>query len=123
MFSTFTRWLLQRLPRTGLFLTLWLMAALAVIALQSPPAALAQDSGGEVTVVKDRWVVQFPGLIAFDLTAQSQQQIVEVRLRYRTVGNRVWSYAYPAFEPGQRVTATFNLSAVGGDVLPLDAQI
>ena len=123
MFSTFTRWLLQRLPRTGLFLTRWLMAALAVIALQSPPAALAQDSGGEVTVVKDRWVVQFPGLIAFDLTAQSQQQIVEVRLRYRTVGNRVWSYAYPAFEPGQRVTATFNLSAVGGDVLPLDAQI
>ncbi len=123
MFSTFTCWLLQRLPRTGLFLTLWLMAALAVIALQSPPAALAQDSGGEVTVVKDRWVVQFPGLIAFDLTAQSQQQIVEVRLRYRTVGNRVWSYAYPAFEPGRRVTATFNLSAVGGDVLPLDAQL
>ena len=123
MFSTFTRCLLQRLPRTGLFLTRWLMAALAVIALQSPPAALAQDSGGEVTVVKDRWVVQFPGLIAFDLTAQSQQQIVEVRLRYRTVGNRVWSYAYPAFEPGQRVTATFNLSAVGGDVLPLDAQL
>ena len=123
MFSTFTRCLLQRLPRTGLFLTRWLMAALAVIALQSPPAALAQDSGGEVTVVKDRWVVQFPGLIAFDLTAQSQQQIVEVRLRYRMVGNRVWSYAYPAFEPGQRVTATFNLSAVGGDVLPLDAQL
>ena len=123
MFSTFTRWLLQRLPRTGLFLTLGLVAALAVIALQSPPEALAQDSGGEVTVVKDRWVVQFPGLIAFDLTAQSQQRIVEVRLRYRTVGNRVWSYAYPAFEPGQRVTATFNLSAVGGNVLPLDAQL
>ena len=123
MFSTFTRWLLQRLPRTGLFLTLGLVAALAVIALQSPPEALAQDSGGEVTVVKDRWVVRFPGLIAFDLTAQSQQRIVEVRLRYRTVGNRVWSYAYPAFESGQRVTATFNLSAVGGDFLPLGAQL
>lgn len=123
MFSTFTRWLLQRLPRTGLFLTLGLMAVLAVIALQSPPAALAQDSGGEVTVVKDRWVVRFPGLIVFDLTAQSQQRIVEVRLRYRTVGNRVWSYAYPAFESGQRVTATFNLSAVGGDFLPLGAQL
>ncbi len=121
MFSTFTRWFLQRLPRTGLFLGL--VAALAVIALQSPPAALAQDSGGGVTVVKDRWVVQFPGLIAFDLTAQSQQRIVEVRLRYRTVGNRVWSYAYPAFESGQRVTATFNLSAVGGDFLPLGAQL
>ena len=123
MFSTFTRWLLQRLPRTGLFLTLGLVAALAVIALQSPPEALAQDSGGEVTVVKDRWVVRFPGLIAFDLTAQSQQRIVEVRLRYRTVGNRVWSYAYPAFESGQRVTATFNLSAVGGDFLPLGTQL
>ena len=85
MFSTFTRWFFQRLPRIGLFLTVGFVAALAVIALQSPPAALAQDSGGEVTVVKDRWVVQFPGLIVFDLTAQSQQQIVEVRLRYRTV--------------------------------------
>ena len=123
MFSTFTRWFLQRLPRTGLFLTLGLMAALAVIALQSPPAALAQASDGEVTVVKDRWVVQFPGLIVFDLTAQSQRQIVEVRLRYRTVGGRVWSYAYPGFEPGQRVTATFNLGAVGGDFLPLGAQL
>ncbi|MCH8820598.1 MAG: hypothetical protein IIB03_09815 [Acidobacteria bacterium] len=46
-----------------------------------------------------------------------------MRLRYRTVGNRVWSYAYPAFESGQRVTATFNLSAVGGDFLPLGAQL
>ena len=68
----------------GLFLpcqslVIGLVAALAVIALQLPPAALAQASDGEVTVVKDRWVVQFPGLIVFDLTAQSQQQIVEVR--------------------------------------------
>ena len=48
MFSTFTRWFLQRLPRTGLFLpcrslAIGLVAALAVIALQFPPAALAQD--------------------------------------------------------------------------------
>jgi hypothetical protein len=100
-----------------------LVAGLSVIVLQSPSAALAQTSGGEITVVEDRWTIRFPGLIVFDLTAQSQQQIVEVRLRFRTLGNRVWSYGYPGFEPGQRVTATFNLSAVGGDFLPLGAQL
>ena len=107
----------------GLYLMVGLMAGLAVIALQSPSVALAQAPGGEVIVVQDLWEVRFPGLIVFDLTAQSPKQIVEVRLRFRTLGNRIWSYGYPDFEPGQRVTTTFNLTATGGDFLPLDAQL
>ena len=107
----------------GLYLMVGLMAGLAVIALQSPSVALAQAPGGEVIVVQDLWEVRFPGLIVFDLTAQSPKQIVEVRLRFRTLGNRIWSYGYPDFEPGQRVTTTFNLTATAGDFLPLDAQL
>ena len=123
MLSTSTHRFLPRLSRTVLSLTVGIVVALAVIALQFPLAALAQAPNEKVTVVKDRWAVQFPGLIVFDLTAQSQQQIIEVQLRYHTVGSRVWSYAYPAFEPGQRVDATFNLGAVGGNFLPLGAQL
>ena len=61
----------------GLYLMVGLMAGLAVIALQSPSVALAQAPGGEVIVVQDLWEVRFPGLIVFDLTAQSPKQIVE----------------------------------------------
>ena len=121
--STFTRRFFQRPLQMGLSLMVGLVTALAVIALQFSPLPLAHASDGEVTVVNDRWTIRFPGLIVFDLTAQSPQQIVEVRLRFRTEGNRVWSYGYPGFEPGQRVTATFNLSAAGGDFLPLGAQL
>ena len=123
LFSTFTRRFFQRPLWMGLYLMVGLMAGLAVIALQSPSVALAQAPGGEVIVVQDLWEVRFPGLIVFDLTAQSPKQIVEVRLRFRTLGNRIWSYGYPDFEPGQRVTTTFNLTATGGDFLPLDAQL
>ena len=123
LLSMFTRRFFQRPSRPGLSLMVGLVAGLTLIALQFSPPTLVHSSGGEITVVKDRWVVQFPGLIVFDLTAQSQQQIVEVRLRYRTVGNRVWSYAYPGFEPGQRVTATFNLGVGGRDFLPIGTEL
>ena len=52
MLSACIRRLLQRLSRTGLFLMVGLVAALAVVALQFPPAALAQAPDGAVTVVK-----------------------------------------------------------------------
>ena len=125
MFSTAAKSRLMRPPRcpwrpssltgllVGLMLTLSLLAA-------SPPA---QASGHGITVVTDRWAIQFPGHVSFDLTAQALQQIVEVRLLYRTTQSRTWAYAYPEFQPGRQVTTSFNLNTSGANFLPLGTKL
>ena len=73
----------------------------------------AQSTDGDFFVISDRWEVQFPGSVIFDLTARSDRQLVDVELRYRKLGSRVWAYGYPDFEPGHRITAGFQLSVTG----------
>ena len=95
---------------------------LTIVMLSSTPG-IAQASGGDITVSGDRWSIQFPGLVAFDFAAQSSQEIVEVQLRYRTVESRIWSYAYPNFEPARQITARFNLKVDGAGFVPPGTQI
>lgn len=86
-------------------------------------AAPGQASRTEITVVEDRWAIDFPNRVNFDLTAAADQEITEVRLRYRPVGSQVWAYGYPAFDPAQRVTAKFSLNTRGGGFLPPGTQV
>jgi hypothetical protein len=95
-----------------------LASVVLALVLLSPASEIAQASAGDITVVEDRWAIQFPGLVAFDMSAQSGQEIVEIQLRYRPVDSRIWTYAYPNFEPGRQVTATFNLSLNGAGFIP-----
>ena len=85
----------------------------AAIALWGGTPAAAQSPEGNLFVISDRWEVQFPGSVVFDLTARSDREIVDVELRYRPLDGRVWGYGYPAFEPGQRITAEFQLNVAG----------
>jgi len=94
-----------------------LAAVVALLALLYSTGLQAQTSGGDITVVTDRWEIEFPGQVAFDLTAQADQRIVEVQLFYRLAESRIWGYAYPNFEPAQRVTTQFNLKMSGADFL------
>jgi len=48
---------------------------------------------------------------------------VEVRLFYRTVGSRVWAYAYPDFVPSNRITASLNLTGEVSGYLPPGTEI
>ena len=81
-----------------------------------PPSAAA--TGGGIEVVEDDHHVDFPTELSFTITAESVEDIVEVRLLYRTAGSQVWSYAYADIIPGKRVTSNLNLIVAGSAYLP-----
>ena len=109
----------KRLPRLALLGGPVLAAALALWLAALP----VQAFGGEIRVVSDRQEVKFPGGLGFDLTAEAEGEIVEIRLYYRTLENGVWSYAYPTFDPGQRITASLDLDTSGSVYLAPGTQI
>ena len=95
------------LPLVGVFLV-------AFLTVSSISAA-----GGNIEVVETGEEVSFPGNVDLSVTAQGDADIVEVRLFYRNVGSRIWSYAYPEFVPSSRITASLNLTGeVSGYVPP-----
>ena len=77
----------------------------------------------EIRVVSDKQEVKFPGGLGFNLTAEAEGAIVEVRLYDRTLEYGIWSYAYPTFDPGQRITARLDLDTSGGVYLAPGTQI
>ena len=91
----------------------WAVLVVAAIALWGETPAAAQGTEGNLFVISDRWEVQFPGSVAFELAARSDREIVDVELRYRPLDGRVWAYGYPAFERGLRITAEFQLNVAG----------
>ena len=90
----------------GVALGLWLL----VVPVQ------AFDGG--IHVVEEQRDVEFPGDLSFTLTAEGDQDIVEVQLLFRTVGSDVWSYSYAQFAPGRRVTARLDVSVGGSTYIP-----
>ena len=96
-----------------------LAAALALWLTTLP----VQAFGGEIRVVSDRQEVNFPGGLGFNLTAEAEEEIVEIRLYYRTLEDGIWSYAYPTFEPGQRITASHDLDTSGSVYLAPGTQV
>ena len=122
--------LLTDLPRVPMQPRLWLfrcvelaLAALAVVLTFWPIAAQAQAADGSIQVLSQSRRVEFPNGLSFSLTAQGNADIVEVRFFYRLVDSRVWSYAYPDFSPGARVSANFELNTGGPDYLPPGAEL
>ena len=74
-------------------------------------------------MVSDQLEVRFPGGLDFDLTAEAEGEIVEIRLFYRTLEEGIWSYAYPKFDPGQRITASLDLDTSGSVYLAPGTQV
>ena len=77
-----------------------------------------QAFDGGIQVVEEHQEVEFPDGLRFTMTAESDQDIVEVQLLFRTVGSDVWSYAYAIFNPDRRVTTRLDLSVGGSNYLP-----
>ncbi len=80
-------------------------------------------AGGDIEVIDTGEEVDFPGNVDLSVTAEGDSEIVEVRLFYRTVGSRVWAYAYPEFVPDTRVTASLNLTGEVSAYLPPGTEI
>ena len=89
---------------------------------QAIASAPSQQSTGNIRVISETWQVEFPDRVVFNLAAEASGsipgRIVEVRLRYRLAGGGAWSYAYPEFTPGRRITAAHHLNTGGAAYLP-----
>ncbi len=97
--------------------------ALAPLTLFNLAAGPSQASLGHIQVLSDTWDVDFPNHVAFNLAAEAQAGIVEVRLRYRLAGGRSWSYAHATFTPGESVAAHYYLKTNGANYLPPGTEI
>ena len=88
-----------------------------LLALTALAMALALASsgvyaaGGAISVVEMQEQVNFPNGVGLTVTAESDTDIVEVRVFFRASGSRTWGYAYADFEPGSRVVATRSIPA------------
>ena len=80
-------------------------------------------AGGTIEVVETDEEVEFPGTVDLSVTAEGDTDIVEVRLFFRTVGSRVWAYAYPDFVPANRITASLNLTGTVSTYLPPGTEV
>ena len=63
------------------------------------------SAAGGIHVVDSDVVVTFPGEVDLTLTAEGDEEIVEVRVFYRPAGSNIWAYAYADFEPDTKITA------------------
>ena len=104
------------LPLAGVFLV-------ALLTVSGLTASGLSAAGGGIEVVETSEEVDFPGNVDLSVTAQGDAEIVEVRLFYRTVGSRIWAYAYPDFVPSNRITARLNLTGAASTYLPPGAEV
>lgn len=87
-------------------------ALLLAIALMSFGAAQAQ---GEITVDSQTYDNHFPSDITFHLKAHGNASINKVTIYYTVGSTNSYSYAYPAFTPGQAVQADYALPTNGNN--------
>ena len=80
-------------------------------------------AGEDIQIISESQDINFPDEVGFDLTIESTAEITEVRLFFRPLGNRSWTYAYLSFEPGKRVTANLKVNTAGGNYLPPGARL
>ena len=86
-----------------------LFAAVLLVALVALAPSGAKAAGGAIQVLDMRQQVNFPDGVGLTLTAESDTDIVEVRVYFRAAGSRQWGYAYADFKPGSLVTATRSI--------------
>ena len=70
-----------------------LLALLGALLIVLIPAPNVSAAGGEIQIVSTSEDIDFPGNVNLSVTAKGDSDIVGVRLLYRAVGNRAWSYA------------------------------
>ena len=93
----------------ALRLLLWAVTLATVSVVIAPSGARAD--GEAIRVLEMRQQVNFPDGVELILTAESDTDIVEVKVFFRAAGSRQWGYAYADFKPGALVTATGSVPA------------
>ncbi|MCH7714322.1 MAG: hypothetical protein IIC99_11940 [Chloroflexi bacterium] len=85
--------------------------------------AASHAAGEDIRIVSESQEINFPSNVDFEITVESTTEITEIRLLFRSMGSRVWAYAYPSFEPGKRVTANHQLATTGNSYVPPGAEL
>ena len=94
-------------PALRLLLLAVALTAVSVVFAQSGVHA----AGGAIQVLEMRHQVNFPDGVGLTLFAESDTDIVEVRVYFRAAGSRKWGYAYADFQPGSLIAATRSIPA------------
>ena len=97
-----------------------LLGALLIVLISASNVSAA---GEEIQIVTTSEDVAFPGNVNLSVTAEGDIDIVDVRIFYRTIGNRVWAYAYPDFVTANRITASLNLAGEISTYLPPGTEV
>ena len=101
-----------------------LVLAVAISLLLVPTSSVIYASGEDIRIISQSQEINFPSGVDFKLTVESTSEITEVRLLFRSTGSsQVWSYAYPSFAAGTRVTANHRLATSGGNYVPPGAEV
>ena len=100
-----------------------LLALLGALFIVLIPAPNVSAAGGEIQIVSTSEDIDFPGRVNLSVTAKGNADIVGVRLLYRIVGNRVWSYAYPNFVSASQITASLNLAGEASAYMPPGTEV
>ena len=100
-----------------------LLALLGALLIVLIPAPNVSAAGGEIQIVSTSEDIDFPGRVNLSVTAKGDADIVGVRLLYRIVGNRVWSYAYPNFVSASQITASLNLAGEASAYMPPGTEV
>ncbi len=74
-------------------------------------------------VLRDTHQVEFQRQVRFELEVEGPAEIASVVLRYRAGSREITSIAYPQFQPGRRITASFDLETGGSRYLPPFTEI
>ena len=97
-------------------------AALAVLAIGAVAADVAVPKDA-IRVLASDHRIDYPDKLVFELQAEGDATITEVRLFYSVGGRPVQVYGYADFEPGLRVLADFTVETSGSSYIPTGVGI
>ena len=95
-------------PSAAVLMPLLMTASLLAVFVASPSSEV-KAAGGAIQVLEMRQEVNFPNGVGLTLFAESDTDIVEVRVYFRAAGSRRWGYAYADFQPGSLIAATRSI--------------
>ena len=101
------------------------IALAAVLALLTIGGAAADVAAPKDTirVLAAGHRIDYPDKLVFNLQAEGDATITEVRLFYSVGGRPAQVYGYPDFEPGLRVSTDFSVQTSGSSFIPTGVEI
>ena len=118
-----SRYILRPLSRVNRRSGLCSLGVILALAVSLSFSAGAAQSGPGIRVVSSQVENNFPKEVILRLTAEADTGIASIRLNYRPVHSRVWSYANLYFKPGRRVSANFTIPTSGATFLAPGSRI